>query len=272
VLYVVATPIGNLKDITLRALECLRSVSYILCEDTRQSKKLTHHYDIQTPVVSFHLFNEEKRKNQVLDDLKEGKTIALISDAGTPLIEDPGFSLIQACVRENIPVSPLPGPCALIAALSICGLSTCPFYFAGFLPKKEGRLLELLEEVMFQPCTTICYESPNRLIKTLEKIAEIDSERDIAVLRELTKQYETLYAGKPHNVIQEVSKKLCGEIVVVIDGKQRLSNTPFSKKAIKFLLDDLVEQGYSNKDAMQLISNELHIPKKTIYNIHLALK
>ena len=270
-LYIVATPIGNLKDITFRALDCLKSVSYILCEDTRQSRKLLDHYEIATKLVSFHLFNEEKKQKQVIADLQAGKDIALISDAGTPLIEDPGFGLVRECHTYNIGVTALPGPCAITCALTLSGLATCPFQFVGFLPKKTGELEALLEECLASGMTTVCYESPKRIKATLKKIAELDSTRTVALCRELTKRYETCYRGTADEVIDALQDEVLGELVLVLDGKKETRTLPFSEKAIKLLLNDLIEQNFSPKEAMRKVSDVLGIPKKVLYKLHITL-
>ena len=189
-LYVVATPIGNLSDLTFRAVEALRSCDYILCEDSRHSSILLRHYDIQKPLKSFHKFSESSKQEGVIQDLKEGLTIALISDAGTPGISDPGEKLIQACVMNHIQVVPIPGACAAIAALSCSGLTTTRFQFVGFLPRKTGELKRMLQELLAYTGTSICYESPNRLLDVLHLLKELDSQRQLVIARELTKKFE----------------------------------------------------------------------------------
>ena len=177
VLYLVSTPIGNLADFSFRAVETLKKCDYILCEDTRHSRFLLEHYGIQTPLKSFHKFNEAKALESVLSDLKEGKTLALISDAGTPLISDPGQELVLQCRAEGLAVSAIPGACAVIDALVLSGLPSTPFQFIGFLPKKEKELQSVLSQALFYAGTTIAYESPHRIEETLAAIAQIDPKK-----------------------------------------------------------------------------------------------
>lgn len=220
-LYVIPTPIGNLEDITLRAIRLLGEVDLILAEDTRTSQKLLHHLGIETPVKAFHAHNEHKVLNQYLQALENGQQIALISDAGTPGISDPGFLLVRACAQKDLPVVVLPGPTALIPALVASGLPADKFHFEGFLPHKKGRKtrLKYLAEL---PVTFILYESPYRLIKCLEQLAEhCGPERPAAVCRELSKLHEEIKRGtledlKTYYQGPGVDK---GEIVIVVGGE-----------------------------------------------------
>lgn len=216
-LYLVATPIGNLGDITLRALEVLKTCSYILCEDTRTSRVLLNHYEIRKPLVSYHKFNEKRREEQVLTDLASGQEIALISDAGTPLISDPGWILVSACRERELPVFVLPGACSAIAALSASGLPTERFQCLGFLPQRPGKRRKALEECLAYPGTSICYESPYRLVKTLHLLAEMDPTRPLVVARELTKKFES-YASGTAPFLEALFTKSApkGEIVLLI--------------------------------------------------------
>jgi len=219
-LYVVPTPIGNLEDITLRALRMLKEVQVVLAEDTRTSRKLLDHYDIKTPLKSFHAFNEHATVTNWLEQLKGGATIALISDAGTPGISDPGFLLIRACVQAGVKVACLPGATAFVPALVASGLPCDRFHFEGFLPHKKGRQTRL-QYLASLPNTFILYESPNRLVKCLEQLVECcGAERPACVCRELTKFHEdvrtnTLANLKAHYAAQAAVK---GEIVVVVSG------------------------------------------------------
>ena len=216
-LSLISTPIGNLKDITQRALEKLSSCDYILCEDTRRTRILLNHYGIKTPLKSFHKFSEAKKEGLIIDELQEGKMIALVSDAGTPAIADPGVRLVMRCRQEGIEVETIPGPCALIAAVSISGFATHRFQFVGFLPRKSGQLKKQLEEILAYEGTTICYESPYRLVKVLQALAEIDPEKEVAVARELTKKFEELYKGPCKKILEHYSNKPPkGEIVLIL--------------------------------------------------------
>jgi 16S rRNA (cytidine1402-2'-O)-methyltransferase len=218
-LYLVPTPIGNLKDITLRALETLQQVDVILAEDTRTSGFLLKHYQIEKPLKSFHIFNEHHTVNQLLDRMKQGEVFALVSDAGTPGISDPGFLLIRAALQANLIVECLPGPTALIPALVKSGFPTDRFVFEGFLPHKKGRQTQI-KEIAQETRTVILYESPYRLIKTLEQLKEFCGEtRKVSVSRELTKLYEETYTNTLSETIAHFSKKeVKGEIVIVLEG------------------------------------------------------
>lgn len=220
-LYLVPTPIGNLKDITFRAVEILKSVDLVLAEDTRTSGKLLKHYEISTPLQSHHMHNEHKTLDAVINKLKSGTTIALISDAGTPAISDPGFLLCRACIENNINIECLPGATAFVPALVNSGLPNDKFVFEGFLPVKKGRQtrLQLLAE---ETRTMIFYESPHKLIKTLTHFCEYFSEdRQVSVSRELTKLYEETVRGIAREVLNHYTQKPPkGEIVIVVAGKK----------------------------------------------------
>ncbi|NUM49653.1 MAG: 16S rRNA (cytidine(1402)-2'-O)-methyltransferase [Flavobacteriales bacterium] len=219
-LYIVPTPIGNLQDITLRALEVLKMSDVILAEDTRQSSKLLQHYSIQKPMISFHQHNEHKNLNHIIQKLKAGETLALISDAGTPGISDPAFLLVRECIKENIEVECLPGATAFVPALINSGLPCERFCFEGFLPHKKGRnsrLLALKEETR----TLIFYESPYRILKTLEQLIEVfGEERQASISRELTKLHEETARGTLKELLVHfTSKEIKGEFVIVVQGK-----------------------------------------------------
>jgi 16S rRNA (cytidine1402-2'-O)-methyltransferase len=217
ILYIVATPIGNLKDITLRALDVLKKSDSILAEDTRVTKKLLMHYDIQIPVLSYHQHSQENKRNEILRLLIEGKNLALVSDAGTPGISDPGNELIDFLIEKepDIRIVPIPGPSALVAALSVSGFRADKFIFLGFLPKKKrSKLFSWLKEEKYTFCF---YESPKRILKTLEVLKEEFDNRKVFVARELTKIHESLYRGEISEVIEKLQKDpVKGEIVVVV--------------------------------------------------------
>ena len=215
-LYIVATPIGNLKDFTFRAIDTLKEVDFVFAEDTRNSIQLMKHYKIETKIDSYHEHNNVKKIPKIINLLNEGKNIALISDAGTPTISDPGYKLIRACIDEEINIIPIPGASAVTAALSASGLPSDSFFFLGFLPHKKGRkkkisFLKSLDN------TIIIFESPHRLLKTLKELHDELGERPIVVARELTKLYEEIARGKFESVIEYFeSKKVKGEIVIII--------------------------------------------------------
>ena len=220
ILYIVPTPIGNLNDITLRALEILKSVDLIIAEDTRKSGILLKHYQVSKPLKSYHKFNEHRQLGQLINHLIEGKNLALISDAGTPLVSDPGYLLVREAIDKEIPVQTLPGPTALVPALINSGLPTDKFVFEGFLPHKKGRKSRM-EALVNEERTTIFYESPHRLIKTLNQLAEyLGDLRQAAVSREISKVYEETIRGSLKFLIGYYSKKkVKGEIVIVVAGK-----------------------------------------------------
>lgn len=218
-LYLVSTPIGNLADITQRALDTLRQVDLILCEDTRHSAGLMMHFGIQTPLHSYHKFNEAAAEEQWIDQLKAGKTIALISDAGTPAIADPGERLVKRAIAEGITVSPIPGASAVLAALVVSGLATTPFQFIGFLPKKDKERLDLLQEILHYAGTTICYESPHRILDLLREMQQVAPNRPLVVAREITKRHEEITRGCAQEILAIWGdREIRGELVLLIAG------------------------------------------------------
>lgn len=270
-LYVVSTPIGNLKDITLRALECLKECDYILAEDTRQSLKILSHFSFEKRLVSFHEFNEASREDQIINDLQAGKNIALISDAGTPGIADPGERLIKRCIAEEIQLTPIPGPCAVIAALTLSGFDTCPFQFVGFLPRKKGELIASLKELCAYRGTSICYESGERITNTIEELSKLEPTREVAVARELTKKFESIYRGQALDIFKNLSEMTVkGEIVLLIGKKEEKSKDAASELPSEAAIKERVEayqdahEG-SLKEAIQEVAKELQIPKRIVY-------
>lgn len=221
-LYLVPTPIGNLEDITHRAINVLKSVDLILAEDTRKSGILLKHYKISKPLQSYHVFNEQKVVSKIVERLKEGETMALISDAGTPAISDPGFLLVRACLENDIAIECLPGPTAFVPALVKSGLPADSFLFEGFLPHKKGRSKKL-DQLKQEPRTMIFYESPHRLIKTLNQFEEtFGKDRKASVSRELTKVYEETVNGTLEELVRAFqNKKIKGEFVLVVAGALR---------------------------------------------------
>ncbi|MDO8526860.1 MAG: 16S rRNA (cytidine(1402)-2'-O)-methyltransferase [Deltaproteobacteria bacterium] len=218
-LYIVATPIGNLEDITLRAVRILKEVDLIVCEDTRHTRKLLTHFDIHTPLASFFEHKEESKLNPLLAKLVEGKNLALVSDAGTPGISDPGFRLIRAAVAKQIPVVPLPGACAAITALQGSGFPTDHFFFAGFLPEKPGKRQKYIESLKTFPHTIIFYLSPWKAAKQLQELSQILGERQVCMAREITKIHEEFWRGS----LIELTEKICakppkGEITLIVSG------------------------------------------------------
>jgi 16S rRNA (cytidine1402-2'-O)-methyltransferase len=221
-LYIVSTPIGNLEDITLRALRILKEVDLIAAEDTRHTILLLRHFGIQTPLTSYFEGNELKKKEFIVSKLKHGDRVALVSDAGTPGISDPGFRLIQTAIENQVPIVPIPGPSAAIAALSVSGLPTDAFFFKGFLPHKPKKRQDLLKQSGEARETLIFYESPHRLSEALNDLLNILGDREMVLTRELTKIYEEVLRGKVSEIKKQIGeRKLKGEITLVISGKTR---------------------------------------------------
>ncbi len=220
-LFVVATPIGNLEDITYRAIKVLSEVDLIAAEDTRVTGILLKHYDIKKPLTSYHKFNIAAKTNNLINQLKEGKSIALVTDAGTPGISDPGEELVRAAIINNIDVVPIPGPSAIACVLSVCGLPAKSFSFYGFLPKKPGKRKSFLESIKNREETSILYESPYRLIKTLNDIIEGIGNRELVIGREVTKKFEEFVRGRASDVLEHFqNKKPKGEVVIIITGSR----------------------------------------------------
>jgi len=219
-LYLVATPIGNLEDITQRAVRVLGSVDLIAAEDTRKTKILLDHYNIRKPMLSYFSYNEQARAPQLIGKLKEGQSVALVSDAGTPGISDPAFHIVRQAVENGLPIVPVPGPSAFLSALIVSGLPVDRFVFEGFLPQKKGRKTKF-ETLGSESRTIVLYESPHRILRTLEEIVRYLGNRQIAIGRELTKKFEEIVRGDAKAVLAELSKKQPrGEYVIVIAGKE----------------------------------------------------
>lgn len=218
-LYIISTPIGNLGDMTLRGLETLRQVDYVVSEDTRKTGLLLKHFEISKPQISFHAFNEQKTLPRLLNLLKEGKHIGLVSDAGTPAISDPGFSLVRAAIEHNIPLTAVPGPTALIMALVLSGLALHSFTFRGFPPRKSAARRRFMEVDKDSPHTLVFYESPYRLLEFLEDAIAVYGDRKAALANDLTKKFETVLRGSLSQIKQQLSEeKLLGEYTIVIAG------------------------------------------------------
>ena len=218
-IYIVPTPIGNLDDITLRAINVLKDVNLILCEDTRRSKKLLVHYEIETPLRSHHKFNEHQEVDIIIEKINSGTKVALISDAGTPGISDPGYLIVRTCIQNNIEIDCLPGPTAFVPALINSGIPSDKFIFEGFLPVKKGRKTRL-EILSMEERTMVFYESPHKILKTLNDfLIHFGSNRKVSISRELTKIYEETIRGTIYSVLESLTKKsIKGEIVVIVEG------------------------------------------------------
>lgn len=266
-LYLIATPIGNLADITLRALEVMKSCDYILCEDTRHSLILLQHYQIQKPLKSYHKFNEASQAEFILNDLEAGKQICLISDAGTPGISDPGADLVKLCIERQLPITAIPGPCAAIQAISCSGFPTDRFQFWGFLARKENELKRELQNILSYPGTTICYESPHRLLNVLELIHFMQPQRLLVVARELTKKFEEIVRGSASALIEHwQTHPLKGEIVLLIspDAQENTQDwtTWTPEEHVQWMQDTYA---LSRKEAIKLVADLRGVPKRQIY-------
>ena len=265
-LYVVATPIGNLEDITFRAVRILKEADLIACEDTRHTRKLLDHYGIHKPAVSYHEHNEEARAVELLAKLQAGATIALVSDAGTPLISDPGYRLVAKALEHGIPVQPIPGPSALLTALAASGLPTDSFHFAGFLPAKTSQRRKSLERLRDEPATLILYEAPHRILDTLEDIATVLGDRPIVVAREMTKIHEEFLRGTAVSLAKELAGRppLKGEITLLI---ARSPAPPASDLPIPEAVEEAMRTGISRMDAMKLVAHCRGISKREVYRM-----
>lgn len=265
-LYLVSTPIGNLSDITLRAIETLKACDLILCEDTRHSIKLLSHYQIQRPLESYHKFNEQKKTEQLIYSLKEGKKIALISDAGTPLISDPGIPLVQACIQADVPVVAIPGACALIHALICSGLPFERFQFVGFLPKKEKERIKCLTELSEYPGVSIAYESPERMESTIKILASINANLNICIARELTKKFETYIRGTAESVHQKIfDAPIKGECILLLSGKPKAAD--FSHLSLEEHVQEVqMSYGISKTEAIKIVATLRNINKRELYS------
>ena len=268
-LYLVATPIGNLEDITHRAVRLLREVSVIACEDTRHTRKLLNHYGINTRTISYHEHNERERGLELLRLLEAGSDVAIVSDAGTPGISDPGFQLARLAVEGDVRVVPVPGPSALIAALIASGLPTDEFFFAGFLPARSGARRTKLAELRSIPATLVFYEGPHRIAATLRDAQEILGEREAVVARELTKMHEEIVRGRLSNLCSRFSssESARGEMVLIIDRtviKSEVENAG-TVVSIDALVTALEAEGLDHRSALKKAARELGISRDEAY-------
>ena len=252
-LFVVATPIGNLSDISSRALECLHSVDLIACEDTRHTAKLLNHFGIKKSMESYHDFNEEPKARQLVSRIREGLKVALVSDAGTPGVSDPGYRLVRACRESGVPVIAIPGANAAITALSASGLPSDEFLFVGFLPAKLNARREKLESLRGVAATLIFYEAPHRIEEMLRDVREMLGDREACIARELTKLHEEYLFGKLGDVIPKVNP--LGEFVIVVAG----ATGPAEQRVLNL-------EGLSRKEILKLLAEKTGIPKKQLYD------
>jgi 16S rRNA (cytidine1402-2'-O)-methyltransferase len=270
ILYLVATPLGNLEDITLRALRILKEVDLIACEDTRYTGKLLTHFGITTPRESHHKFNEERNTPRLIQLLHDGKNIALVSDSGTPLISDPGYELVSTCRREGILVVPIPGPSAVITALTGSGLPSDSFYFAGFLPARGAQRKKKLEELATVPVTLILYESPHRLLYSLQDMLEVFGPRRVTLARELTKIHEEFLNGTLPELIEILSARdeIRGEITLVIErGEPAQPQYVYPESIKEHLAEEMAKTGLPRNEALKSVAKQRGIPRKEAYNL-----
>lgn len=271
ILYIVPTPIGNMQDITHRAVETLRSVDLIACEDTRHSQRLLQHYQIGTPLTALHEHNEDKRSSFLANKLKLGDSIALISDAGTPLISDPGYTLVNHCRDEGIEVTALPGPCAAITALSASGLATDSFTFKGFLPVKQQAKTEKLEALLNESTTTVFYEAPRRVRDTIELMGKVlGNERTIVLAKELSKAFEHYASGNALDILAWLNADPAhqkGEFVLLISGIKKM-NDGIPEEAVSLLKSLKIELPL--KKAAAITANHYDLKKNDLYQLGLT--
>ncbi len=272
ILYVVSTPIGNLEDITLRALRVLKEVDLIAAEDTRRTRQLLTHYGIHKPLISYHEHNRRMREKTLLQELREGKNIALVTDAGTPGISDPGEDLVRGAIQESIPLIPIPGPAALVAALSVSGLPTESFLFYGFLPSKAAARKKWLVSLKDRPETLVFYESPRRLASLLEDAAQILGDRRVVVAREMTKVYEEVYRGTITEVLDQLGEEeVKGEVTVILEGST-LPPKVEASSIVDALKHYTGEMGLSMKESVHRVAEDLEVSRQEVYRASLKLK
>lgn len=272
-LYIIGTPIGNLEDITLRAIRILGEVDLIAAEDTRHSKKLLNHLNIHKPLESYHKFNEKQKTPKLIDMLTSGKNIALVTNAGTPGISDPGETLINEAIAHEINIIPVPGPSAFVLALITSGLSIDKFVFEGFLPKKKGQKEKLFSSLKNEPKTVIFYESAQRIEKTLKDIYNILGDRKIVIARELTKKFEEIIRNNCSIILSQISNlNIKGELVLLIEGSPCIKKE-CSEDQIELELKEVQNKlKVTKKQAIVLVSEKLNIPKKRVYQIAIRTK
>ena len=269
ILYLVATPIGNLEDITLRALRVLKECDLIACEDTRHTARLLTRYSIGTPRESYHKFNEESRTPRLIQMLREGKNIALVSDSGMPLVSDPGYELVSCCRKEGIQVIPVPGPSAVTAALAASGLPADTFFFAGFLPARGSLRRRRLEALFSIPATLILFEAPHRLLNSLEDMVAVLGNRRVTMARELTKIHEDIFHGSLTELLDNLQTRpaIQGEVTLVIEpGEAAAVESVWPASLKQHLEDEMTRTGLSRNEALKSVAKKRGISRRDAYN------
>lgn len=263
-LYLVGTPIGNLEDITFRAVRILKEADLVACEDTRQTRKLLDHYGISKPTVSYHEHNEAERSRELVAGLLRGTTVALVSDAGMPLISDPGYRLVRAAIENGVRVEAIPGPSALLTALAASGLPPDRFHFGGFLPPKAGQRLKTIEALKDEAATLVFYEAPHRILETLEAIEQALGERPIVVARELTKMHEEYLRGSPAEIraLLAARESVKGEITLLIG---KASGAARDETPLDEAVASCVAQGMSRMNAIKSVAHRRGLSKREVY-------
>lgn len=273
ILYVVATPIGNMEDITLRAIRVLGEVDLIAAEDTRRTGKLLTAHRIKTPMTSLHDQNERQKSPAVIAALNKGKNVAYVSDAGTPGLSDPGYILINRAIAEQIRIVPIPGPSAVVAALSVSGLPMNRFLFQGFLPPRSGRRRQLLMELTRETGTLVFYESPNRLQDTLRDLLDVMGDRQVVILREMTKIYEEITRGAVSEVLKAFGDRgTKGEVTLLVDGARDAAVVQTDEAIIRRLESLLAAGGLSRRDIIERVAAELDAPRQRVYRLAVKLE
>ena len=272
-IYLVATPIGNLSDISMRAIETLKNVDIIACEDTRNTIRLLNHFEIKGHLTSYHEYNKIDKAYELCEKVKEGKNIAFVSDAGMPAISDPGYELVDIAYKEGLEVTVVPGASAVVSALAISGISSRRFAFEGFLPADKNEKKEILTELSQESRTLILYEAPHRLLKTLKELFEYMGDRNIAIVREITKLHEEVLKGRLVEIISDYeSEKVAirGEYVLVIEGKSLLEKKEerqksFEEISIREHYEKYIAEGMDKKEAMKAVAKDRGIQKREVY-------
>ena len=272
-IYLVATPIGNLSDISMRAIETLKNVDIIACEDTRNTIRLLNHFEIKGHLTSYHEYNKIDKAYELCEKVKEGNNIAFVSDAGMPAISDPGYELVDIAYKEGLEVTVVPGASAVVSALAISGISSRRFAFEGFLPADKNEKKEILTELSQESRTLILYEAPHRLLKTLKELFDYMGDRNIAIVREITKLHEEVLRGKLADIIADYeSEKIAirGEYVLVIEGKSLLEKREerqksFEETSIREHYEKYIAEGMDKKEAMKAVAKDRGIQKRDVY-------